>query len=156
MDGLRRRVVGCGWTEEEGGWARMDTCTQWDAEDPPEDPPRGTQDPPEDPPRGTQANPLSCHIAKVHCSVLCGVITLLHTLLLFYLCTFYLWDHSPTPPPKVFYRENLERVLEKQRDTELRAVCRIIYHVILTVVTRRRFLKAKERIIKVQKFCKVR
>ena len=45
--------------------------------------------------------------------------------------------------------------MEKHRDNELRAVCRIIYNVILTVVTRRRFLKAKKRIVQVQKYCKV-
>jgi myosin X len=37
---------------------------------------------------------------------------------------------------KVFYRENLERHLERRRDTELRAVYIIIYSVVLTVLTR--------------------
>ena len=55
----------------------------------------------------------------------------------------------------MFYRENLEHLLEMHRDNELRAVCRIIYNVILTVVTRRHFLKAKKQIVQVQKFCKV-
>ncbi len=45
--------------------------------------------------------------------------------------------------------------MERQRDLELRAVCRFIYRVILTVVARRRFLRAKARIIQVQKLVKV-
>ena len=36
----------------------------------------------------------------------------------------------------MFFRENLERVLERNRDTALREVCRVIYHVILTVIAR--------------------
>ena len=38
---------------------------------------------------------------------------------------------------------------------ELREVCEFIYRVILTVVTRRRFLKTKLRIIVIQKMVKV-
>ncbi len=49
----------------------------------------------------------------------------------------------------------MERTLERQRDLELRAVCRLIYGVILTVVARRRFLKAKTRIVQVQKLVRV-
>lgn len=45
--------------------------------------------------------------------------------------------------------------MERQRDLELRAVCRFIYRVILTVVARRRFLRAKARIVQVQKLVKV-
>ena len=55
----------------------------------------------------------------------------------------------------MFYRENLERALEKHRNTELREVCRKIYFVILTVIARRRFLKNKARIVLCQKFVKV-
>lgn len=38
---------------------------------------------------------------------------------------------------------------------ELREVCKVIYGVILTVVTRRRFLKTKVKIVMVQKMVKV-
>ncbi len=38
---------------------------------------------------------------------------------------------------------------------ELREVCKVIYGVILTVVTRRRFIKTKARIVTVQKLVKV-
>lgn len=62
---------------------------------------------------------------------------------------------TPWLPMQVFYRETLERTLERQRDLELRAVCRLIYRIILTVVARRRFLKAKARIVQVQKFVRV-
>ena len=55
----------------------------------------------------------------------------------------------------MFYRENLERHLERKRMTELRAVCKVIYGVILTVITRRRFLRIKVQIILVQKMVKV-
>ena len=55
----------------------------------------------------------------------------------------------------MFYRENLERELEKHRNTELREVCRKIYYVILTVIARRKFQKAKARIVQCQKFVKV-
>jgi myosin X len=37
---------------------------------------------------------------------------------------------------KVFYRENLERVIERMRDIQLRAVCRIIFGVVCTVIAR--------------------
>ena len=40
--------------------------------------------------------------------------------------------------------------------TELREVCRVIYGVILTVITRRRFLRIKLQIVQVQKMVKVR
>ena len=33
-------------------------------------------------------------------------------------------------------RENLERLLERQRDHELREVCRVIYYAVLGFVTR--------------------
>ena len=55
----------------------------------------------------------------------------------------------------MFYRENLERSLEKHRNTELREVCRKIYYVIITVIARKRFLQAKARIVQCQKFVKV-
>ena len=55
----------------------------------------------------------------------------------------------------MFYRENLERALEKHRNTELREVCRKIFYVILTVIARRKFLKNKARIVQCQKFVKV-
>ena len=55
----------------------------------------------------------------------------------------------------MFYRESLERLLERERDNALRDVCRIIYYFILTVVTRMRFLKTKLLIIQAQKYCKV-
>lgn len=38
---------------------------------------------------------------------------------------------------------------------ELREVCKVIYGVILTVITRRRFLKTKQQIVQVQKMIKV-
>ena len=37
---------------------------------------------------------------------------------------------------QVFYRENLERVIERTRDIQLRAVCRVIYGVVCTVIAR--------------------
>ena len=37
---------------------------------------------------------------------------------------------------QVFYRENLERELERIRETELRSVCKIIYRIVLTVICR--------------------
>ena len=36
----------------------------------------------------------------------------------------------------MFYRENLERIVEKTRDEQLRAVCRVIYNVVCTVIVR--------------------
>lgn len=56
---------------------------------------------------------------------------------------------------QVFYRENLERILEKERDNALRDVCRIIFYFILAVVTRRRYLRKKAMIVQVQKYIRV-
>jgi len=56
---------------------------------------------------------------------------------------------------QVFYREHLERHLERERMSELKEVCKVIYGVILTVVTRRRFIKTKAKIVIVQKLVKV-
>ena len=56
---------------------------------------------------------------------------------------------------QIFYRENLERHLERERMKELREVCRVIYGVILTVITRRKFLRTKVQIVQVQKMIRV-
>ena len=71
------------------------------------------------------------------------------------LCSTFVSFSNFCFPHQMFYRENLERALERQRNIELREVCRKIYYVILTVVARRKFLQAKARIVQCQKFVKV-
>ena len=43
---------------------------------------------------------------------------------------------SLTLPPQVFMREVFERLLEREREVQLKAVCRIIYNVVLTFIQR--------------------
>lgn len=88
------------------------------------------------------------------CGRCCCVVVILMFVLVFVLVGVC-FSCCLTCSSQIFYRENLERHLERQRMLELREVCKVIYGVILTVITRRRFIKTKARIVIVQKIVRV-
>lgn len=57
---------------------------------------------------------------------------------------------------QIFMKDELEILLDKRRDKELREVAKVIKRCIVTYLTRKRFLEKRAAIIIIQKVYKVR